>query len=48
MSQAEVCDHIIALYERRISSVESHLAAVVDTRARLSAELETLKEQRTT
>ncbi|MDA8372514.1 MAG: MerR family transcriptional regulator [Nocardiopsaceae bacterium] len=48
LSQAEVCDHIIALYERRISSVESHLAAVVDTRARLSAELETLKEQRTT
>lgn len=45
LSQAEVCDHVLALYEQRMANVEAQLAATVDTKSRLSAELESLRER---
>ena len=45
LSQAEVCDHVLALYEERIATVEAQLANSMDTRSRLSAELESLRER---
>lgn len=45
LSDAEVCDHVLALYENRIATVEAHLAATVDTRARLNAELGSLRDR---
>lgn len=46
LSQTEACDHVIALFEARIHSVDAQLAAVTDTRERLTAELESLKADR--
>ncbi|MFX4273943.1 MerR family transcriptional regulator [Propionibacteriaceae bacterium Y1685] len=45
LSEAEVCDHVLELYERRVATVESHLAATADTRDRLHAELDSLRER---
>ena len=46
LSQAEPCDHIIGLYQARIDSVDTQLASITDTRARLSAQLHDLRAQR--
>lgn len=45
LSDTEVCDHVLQLYENRIATVEANLAATADTRARLNAELESLRER---
>lgn len=45
LSDTEVCDHVLQLYENRIASVEAHLAATADTHARLDAELQSLRER---
>lgn len=45
LSDIEVCDHVLELYERRIATVEAHLATTVDTRDRLTAELDSLRER---
>ncbi|HLR95615.1 MAG TPA: MerR family transcriptional regulator [Jiangellaceae bacterium] len=46
LSQTEACDHVIALFEARIHAVDAQLAAVTDTRDRLTAELESLRADR--
>lgn len=45
LSRAEVCDHVLELYEQRVASVESQLAATADTAGRLHAELDSLRER---
>lgn len=46
LSEAEVCDHILELYQRRLSSVEAtNIASLTDTRERLTAELDSLRER---
>lgn len=45
LADAEVCEHVLALYEERMATVEAHVAAVSDTRDRLRAELESLRER---
>lgn len=45
LTDAEVCDHVLALYESRIATVDAHLAATRETRARLDAELKDLRER---
>lgn len=45
LTQADVCDHILALYADRIATVDAQLAATADTRERLSAELGSLEQR---
>ncbi|TQN32388.1 DNA-binding transcriptional MerR regulator [Haloactinospora alba] len=45
LSEADVCDHVLELYQRRLSSVEANIASLTDTRERLTAELDSLRER---